>query len=43
MALFGWLAVKGPGPVSIDDYLQRSATDSTARVVVPISVSFLYD
>lgn len=25
MALFGWLAVKGPGPVSLDHYLRRGA------------------
>jgi hypothetical protein len=23
MALFGWLAVMGPGPISIDQLLQR--------------------
>ena len=26
MALFGWLAVKGPGAVSIDNWLQRRAS-----------------
>lgn len=41
MALFGWLAVKGPGPVSLDHLLQRRyggdmasprlATDMSAR------------
>lgn len=25
MALFGWLAVKGPGPISLDAFLQKKA------------------
>jgi putative oxidoreductase len=27
MALFGWLAVAGPGPVSLDHVLQRGTGD----------------
>ena len=27
MALFGWLAVAGPGPISLDRLLQRAQTD----------------
>ena len=27
MALFGWLAVAGPGPISLDRLLQRTQTD----------------
>jgi putative oxidoreductase len=29
MALFGWLAVAGPGPISLDHVLQRWAGDKT--------------
>lgn len=34
LALFGWLAVKGPGPVSVDYLLQRYSGGASARLPV---------
>lgn len=35
MALFGWLAVAGPGPVSLDHWLLRQASSAPRRLPVP--------
>jgi putative oxidoreductase len=34
MALFGWLAVAGPGPVSLDHWLLRQASSAPRRLPV---------
>lgn len=35
MALFGWLAVAGPGPISLDHLLQRMWSDDPKRRLAP--------
>ena len=39
MSLFGWLAVYGPGPVSLDALLQRSYGDTRADADNPVTSS----
>ncbi len=35
MALFGWLAIAGPGPISLDYLLQKFQTKSNGEVLSP--------
>lgn len=36
MALFGWLAVAGPGPVSLDRLLQKHFSQGRVGAVIPV-------